>query len=177
MKSFFTLLALGLLTSSLAHAGLPVNETLSESVTEQFFSQANDTKTGLNRAVKQILGRNLTRSDFQVIALSTQSMRNPWPFAYFNENQKACIAGDNSTTFLILLRAKVKNLHATKYMTYSFQVSAEQTLVAGHKDGLVIDNCADISENDGTYIIAPAINTVGQFAYVEIAEPKPEQAN
>jgi len=175
MKSFFTILALGLLTTAFAHAGLPVNESLSDSVTEQFFAQANDKNTGLYRVATQILGRGIKRSDFQVIALSTQTMKNPWPYAYFNENQKACIAGDNSSSFLILLRAKVKNTNASTYMTYSFKVSAEQALVAAHKDGLVIDNCADISENDGTYVIAPAVNIVGQFAYVEIAEPKPEQ--
>ncbi|MEA9355250.1 hypothetical protein SHI21_03520 [Bacteriovorax sp. PP10] len=172
MKSLFTILALGLLTTTLAHAGLPVNESLTDSVTEKFYTQANDKNTGLNQVIKQVLGRNLSRSDFQVIALTTQTMRNPWTYAYSNPEKTTCTAGDNSSEFLILLRAKVKNPAAATFITYSFKVAAEQASVAVHKDGLAIDNCADVSENDGTYVIAPAANLIGQFVYVEIAEPK-----
>lgn len=175
MKSLLTILALGLLTTSLAHAKLPVNESLTESVTEKFFNDGNDKNTGLNQVVKQLLGRNLSRSDFQVIALTTQTMRNPWAFAYSNDDKTTCTAGDNAADFLILLRAKVKNPAANTYVTYSFKVSAEQATIAAHRAGAVISNCADVSENDGIYVIAPAVNLVGEFAYVEIAEPKPSQ--
>lgn len=174
MKSFFTILTLGLLTTTLAHAALPVNESLTESVTEQFFAQSNDKNTGLYNVMKQVLGRNLSRTDFEVIALRTQTMRNPWLYAYSNPNKTTCTAGDNSSEFLILLRAKVKNSAAATFITYSFKVNAEQATVAVHKDGFAIANCADVSENDGTYVIAQTINLVGEFVYVEIAEPKPD---
>lgn len=175
MKSLLTILALGILSTSLAHAKLPVNESLAESVTEKFFKDGNDKNMGLNQVVKQLLGRNLTRADFQVIALTTQTMRNPWLFAYSNENKTTCTAGDNASDFLILLRAKVKNPAANTYVTYSFKVSAEQATVAGHRNGEAIDNCADVTENDGIYVFAPTVNLVGEFSYVEIAEPKPSQ--
>jgi hypothetical protein len=172
MKSILSILSLGILSTSLVHAALPVNESLTESVTEKFLKDGNNKNTGLNQSIKQVLGRNLSRNDFQVIALTTQTMRTPWAFAYANENKTTCTAGDNSSEFLILLRAKVKNPTASTFVTYSFKVSAEQALVAKHRDGAMIYNCADVTENDGIYVIAPAINLVGQFAYVEIAEPK-----
>lgn len=172
MKSLLTILALGLLTSSLAHAKLPVNESLAESVTEKFFEEGNNLEAGLGQVIRQVLGRKLTRSDFQVIAITTQTMRNPWAFAYSNDDKTTCTAGDNSADFLILLRAKIKNPTASTYVAYSFKVSAEQASIAAHRDGLAIDNCADVSDDNGIYVIAPAENIVGDFAYVEIAEPK-----
>lgn len=177
MKSLLTILALGLLTSSLAHARLPVNESLAESVTEKFFNDGNDENTGLGQVIKQVLGRNLTRSDFQVVALTTQTMRNPWAFAYSNEDKTTCTAGDNASDFLILLRSKVKNPTASTFVTYSFKVSAEQASVAVHRAGVAIDNCADVSDDNGIYVIAPTVNLIGEFAYVEIAEPKEEPTN
>lgn len=171
MKSLLTILALGLLTTSLAHAKLPINESLDEAVTEKFFTDGNNTETVLGQAVQQILGRKLSRKDFQVVTLSTQTMRNPWAFAYAYDD-KTCRAGDNSSEFLILLRVKLKNANASTFATYSFKVSAEQALLAIRADEAVIDNCTDVSENDGHYFIAPAYNLVGDFTYVEIAEAK-----
>lgn len=175
MKALLTVLALGLLTTSLAHARLPVNETLEETVTEKFFADGNNSETNFGQAIQQILGRKLSRSDFQVLTLSTQTMRNPWAFAYAH-NPTTCRAGDNSSEFLILLRVKVKNANASTFATYSFKVSAEQALLASRSDKAIIDNCTDVSENDGNFVIAPAYNLVGNFVYVEIAEPKEAQA-
>jgi hypothetical protein len=172
MKSLLSFLALGILSTSLAHAGLPVNESLTESVTEKFFSDGNNKNADLNQVVKQLLGRKLSRNDFQVIALQTQTMRTPWEYAYSNDNKTTCTAGDNSTDFLILLKTKIKNPTAHTYATYSFKVSAEQATVATHRDRIAIENCADVTENDGIYVIAPTVNLVGPFIYVEIAEPK-----
>lgn len=171
MKALLTLLALGLLTSSLAHARLPVNETLEETVTEKFFADGNNSEITFGQAIQQILGRKLTRSDFQVLTLSTQTMRNPWAFAYAH-NPTTCRAGDNSSEFLILLRVKIKNANASTFATYTFKVGAEQALLATRADKAIIDNCVDVSENDGNFVIAPAYNLVGNFTYVEIAEPK-----
>ena len=175
MKSFFTLFALTLLTTSLAHARLPVNEILAETVSEKFFQDANNQETGLGQAVSQILGRKLMRSDYEVIALSTQTMRNPWAFSYYENEEKACVAGDSNAEFLILLRVKIKNPNAATFATYSFKVNAEQALVAVHKDGFDIDNCVNVSENDGTYVISEAINLVGGYEYVEIKAPAEEK--
>lgn len=172
MKSLFTIFALTLLTSTFAHAALPVNESLLESVTEQFYIDGTNPKAGLGQVMAQVLGRKLTRADFQVITLSSTAMRTPWAFSYATEDKKACVAGDNSSEFLILLRAKVKNTQASTYVSYAFKVTAEQTLVAAHRDGIEIGNCSDVSEDNGLYVIAPAQNLVGDFSYVEIAEPK-----
>lgn len=176
MKTLLTMLALGLLTTSIAHAKLPVNESLEETVTEKFFTDGNNTTTGLGQAIQQLLGRKLSRTDFQVVTLSTQTMRNPWAFAYAY-NETTCRAGDNSSEFLILLRVKIKNANASTFATYTFKVGAEQALLAARADKAIIDNCTDVSENDGNFVIAPAYNLVGEFAYVEIAEPKEEPAH
>ncbi len=174
MKTLLTILALGLLTTSLAHAKLPVNETLEETVTEKFFADGNNAGTNFGQAIQQILGRKLNRSDFQVVTLSTQTMRNPWAFAYAHDD-KTCRAGDNSSEFLILLRVKIKNANASTFATYTFKVSAEQALLAVRADKSAIDNCTEVSENDGNFVIAPAYNLVGSFNYAEIAEPKEEK--
>lgn len=121
--------------------------------------------------MKQLLGRQLNRTDFQVITLSTQTMRNPWAFAY-SHDETTCRAGDNTSEFLILLRVKIKNANASTFATYTFKVSAEQATLATRADKGVIDNCTDVSENDGHFVIAPAYNLVGAFNYVEIVEPK-----
>lgn len=50
MKSLLSILVLGLLTTSIAQARLPVNESLSDAVTEKFFTEANNSETGLGES-------------------------------------------------------------------------------------------------------------------------------
>lgn len=165
------MLTLTLLSIPLAHAKLPVNESLEKSVADKFFIDGNNSTIPFGQAIQQLLGRQLNRNDYQVVPLSTQTMRNPWEFAYaFNE--KTCRAGDNSSDFLILLKIKIKNANASTFGTFTFKVSAEQALLAVRADKAAIDNCTDISKNNEEFIIAPAYNLVGEFTYVAITEPK-----
>lgn len=171
MKSLLIVLALGLLTTSLAHAKLPVNATLEEAVAEKFYVDGNNAQTGLGQVMQQVFGRKLSKNDFEVIALTTQTMSDPWAFAYAH-NDKICRAGDNSSEFLILLKVKVKNANASTFATYTFKVIAEQTLFATRVDQAAIVNCTEVSETSGAYAFTPPYNIIGDFSYVEIAEPK-----
>lgn len=171
MKSLLIALALGLLTTSLVQAKLPINATLEDAVAEKFYKDGNNTQTALGQAMQQVLGRQISKNDFEVIPLTTQTMSDPWAFAYAH-NDKICRAGDNSSEFLILLKIKVKNANASTFATYSFKVTAEQALFATRIDQNVIDNCTEVSETNGAYAFTPPYNIVGDFSYVEIAEPK-----
>lgn len=177
MKSLLTILALGLLSSTLVRAEVPVNETLKEVVEQKFYTDGNNAGTGLGQVMKQLLGRALTRADYEVITLTSQSMRNPWAFAYRSEDKKICTAGDNSADFLILLRVKIKNPTAKTFGTYTFKVSAEQSTQAVHRAGLEIDNCADVSDDNGLFVISAAENLVSDYTYVEIAPPPAKASN
>lgn len=171
MKPIISVFILGFLTISIASAKLVANESLNEAVSEKFLTEGSTPNSGLGQAILQTIGRQITRDDFEVITLSTQKMENPWEFAYIH-NEKTCRAGDNSSEFLILLKVKIKNLNASTFATLSFKVNAEQALLATRSDQAAIDNCTDVSENDDNFIVTPPYNLIGNFMYVELAQPK-----
>lgn len=169
--------------SAVAAPDMPL---LKKAVIDEFLKQANNPKTKLAKRIDQINvdttdGRNsdgsitipVKEEELQVSFLSAEELYNPWHYASKSDDEKTCLAGGDSATFLILLSGYTGVHGASEYETYAFTASVNTSQTAVRKDGGVIEYCEDVmADPNDEFKVSDIEYSVTEFKELEIKLPE-----